>query len=59
MVVPSLGIGRAHRGLRGDHLTAGGSGGTALAAGAQRRTAGGGYFVSRCKAGRLPPGGGK
>jgi hypothetical protein len=39
----------------GDHQTAGAPGFTALAAEAQRRTAGGGYFASRCKAGA--PGG--
>jgi hypothetical protein len=51
-------IGRAHRGLHGDHPTAGGPG---LHRRAQRqrpererRTAGGGYFVSRCKAGFRP-----
>src|SRR5262245_49718050 len=42
----------------GDHPTAGGPGlhrgALATAAGAQRRTAGGGYFVSRCKAGLRP-----
>src|SRR5215471_725297 len=48
-------IGRAHRGLHGDHETAGGPGlhrrASATTAAAQRRTAGGGYFVWRCKAG--------
>ena len=61
-------FGRAHRGLHGDHPPAGGPGlhrERSAAAGAQRRTAGGGYFASRCKAGpiarrsRARPGGGK
>ena len=56
--VPSR-LGRAYRGLHGDRLTAGGPslhrGALATAAGAQRRKAGGGYFVSRCKAGKSGP----
>jgi hypothetical protein len=58
MVMPFCRIGRARRGLQGDHPTAGGPG---LHRRAQRqrpererRTAGGGYFASRCKAGFRP-----
>jgi hypothetical protein len=59
------GTGRAHRGLRGDHPTAGGPGPHRGRPKRKRRTAGGGYFVSRCKAGgpcglpREASGGGK
>ena len=40
-------IGRAHRGLRGDHSDGGRTGPAPRAAGAQRRTAGRGFLVSR------------
>ena len=50
-------IGRAHRGLRGDHLTAVGTGQNPERSGGpkrQRRMAEAGYFASRCKGGLSP-----
>src|SRR5262245_21341005 len=56
IVVPLLGSAAPIAAFTDDHPTAGGPGlhrgALATTAGAQRRTAGGGYFVSRCKAGK-------
>jgi hypothetical protein len=54
MVRPFCRIGRGHRGLRGDHQTAGGTAqNPERSAGPQRqrRMAKPGYFASRCKGG--------
>jgi hypothetical protein len=51
MMVFLFGLAAHKSGLHGDQKTAGGPGLHRKAAGAQRRTAGGGYFASRCKAG--------
>jgi hypothetical protein len=53
MVMLLVGSAAHNGGLHGDQKTARGPGLHRKAAGAQRRTAGGSYFASRCKAGDL------